>query len=138
VGGRPRRWRRRGLGALADLGFVGLDQGRDDPVAITGAKRTRTKKLTTGQKTANQIIAAARAPVEHSFAALKNWRISPTAAEPGTGNGAATRPARTHQPRDHPLTDDQEHRHPPTNSTSTRESRHTRALTGSVMVARSQ
>jgi hypothetical protein len=64
-----------GLGALADLGFVGLDTDRDDPVVITGAKRTREKKLTAGQKTANQIIAAARAPVEHGFAALKNWRI---------------------------------------------------------------
>lgn len=64
-----------GLGALADLGFVGLDQDRDNPVVITGAKRTRKKKLTTGQKTANQVIAAARAPVEHGFAALKNWRI---------------------------------------------------------------
>ena len=42
---------------------------------ITGAKQTRKKKLTTGQKTANQVIAAARAPVEHGFAALKNWRI---------------------------------------------------------------
>jgi len=38
-------------------------------------RSTRKKKLTTGQKTANQIIAAARAPVEHGFAALKNWRI---------------------------------------------------------------
>jgi hypothetical protein len=64
-----------GLSALADLGFVGLDTDRDDPVVITGAKRTRKKKLTAGQKTANQIIAAARAPVEHGFAALKNWRI---------------------------------------------------------------
>jgi DNA-binding transcriptional regulator YdaS (Cro superfamily) len=64
-----------GLGALADLGFVGLDTDRDDPVVITGAKRTRKKKVTAGQKTANQIIAAARAPVEHGFAALKNWRI---------------------------------------------------------------
>jgi len=64
-----------GLGALADLGFVGLDTDRDDPVVITGAKRTRKKKLTVGQKTANQVIAAARAPVEHGFAALKNWRI---------------------------------------------------------------
>lgn len=64
-----------GLGALADLGFVGLDTGPDDPAIITGVKRSRKKKLTAGQKTANQIIAAARAPVEHGFAALKNWRI---------------------------------------------------------------
>jgi len=64
-----------GLGALADLGLVGLDQDPDDPVIITGVKRTRKKKLTAAQKQANQIIAAARAPVEHGFAALKNWRI---------------------------------------------------------------
>ena len=64
-----------GLGALADLGFIGLNDDPDDPVVITGAKRTRTKKLTAAQKTANQVIAAARAPVEHGFAALKNWRI---------------------------------------------------------------
>ncbi|MGW4825352.1 transposase family protein [Streptomyces sp. NPDC004227] len=64
-----------GLGALADLGFVGLDQDPNDPVIITGAKRTRKKKLTAAQKQNNQLIAAARAPVEHGFAALKNWRI---------------------------------------------------------------
>ncbi|WP_308433983.1 transposase family protein [Streptomyces violascens] len=33
------------------------------------------KKLTAGQKQANQLIAATRAPVEHGFAALKNWRV---------------------------------------------------------------
>uniref|UniRef100_A0AAU2UZH4 Transposase family protein n=1 Tax=Streptomyces sp. NBC_00003 TaxID=2903608 RepID=A0AAU2UZH4_9ACTN len=68
-----------GLGALADLGFVGLDIDRDNPVVITGAKRTRKKKLTAGagQKTANQIIAAARAPVEHGSAALKTGASSP-------------------------------------------------------------
>jgi hypothetical protein len=64
-----------GLGALADLGFVGLDNDPDDPVIITGAKRTRRKSLTAAQKQTNQIIAAARAPVEHGFAALKNWRV---------------------------------------------------------------
>jgi len=31
--------------------------------------------LTCGQKTANKVIAAGRAPVEHGFAHLKNWRI---------------------------------------------------------------
>lgn len=41
---------------------------------ITGAKRTH-KKNTAGQKQANQVAAAARAPVEHGFAALKNWRV---------------------------------------------------------------
>ncbi|MEZ0112328.1 hypothetical protein ABH920_006347 [Catenulispora sp. EB89] len=64
-----------GLGALSDLGFVGVNDDPDDPVIITGVKRIRKKKLTPGQKQANQIIAAARAPVEHGFATLKNWRI---------------------------------------------------------------
>lgn len=34
-----------GLGALADLGFVGLDQDPDYPVVNTGVKRTRKKNL---------------------------------------------------------------------------------------------
>ncbi|MFD0404092.1 transposase family protein [Kitasatospora sp. NPDC127116] len=66
-----------GLGALADLGFVGVDkpENPDDQVIVTGYKATRARKLTTGQKQANRILAAARAPVEHGFAHLKNWRI---------------------------------------------------------------
>ncbi len=64
-----------GLGALADLGFVGLAKDSDDPVIVTGFKATRARRLTAGQKQANQILAAARAPVEHGFAHLKNWRI---------------------------------------------------------------
>ncbi|MFF7443215.1 transposase family protein [Streptomyces sp. NPDC008122] len=40
------------LGALADLGFRGLDNDISPPVIVTG-----------------------RAPVEHGFAHLKNWRI---------------------------------------------------------------
>lgn len=64
-----------GLGALADLGFVGLDDDPDDPVLVTGFKATRARKLTTGQKEANQVLAAARAPVEHGLAHLKHWRI---------------------------------------------------------------
>ncbi|MGW4984103.1 transposase family protein [Streptomyces mirabilis] len=63
-----------GLGALADLGFLGLDDDPDDPVVVTGFKATRYRKLTTSQKDANQALAAGRAPVEHSFAHLKNWR----------------------------------------------------------------
>ncbi|MFI9367059.1 transposase family protein [Kitasatospora sp. NPDC053057] len=66
-----------GLGALADLGFLGVDkpENPDDQVIVTGYKATRHRKLTTGQKQANRILAAGRAPVEHGFAHLKAWRI---------------------------------------------------------------
>lgn len=67
--------RQAGLGALADLGFVGLDDDPDDPIVITGRKATRTTPLTTAQKQANQLISSERAAVEHGFADLKNWRI---------------------------------------------------------------
>jgi hypothetical protein len=45
-----------GLGALADLGFVGIEDDPDDPVIVTGYKATR-------------------APNEHGLAALKTWRV---------------------------------------------------------------
>ena len=66
-----------GLGALADLGFLGVDKpdDPDDLVIVTGFKATRARKLTPGQKQANRILAAGRAPVEHGFAHLKAWRI---------------------------------------------------------------
>lgn len=64
-----------GLGALADLGFTGLDPDPEDPVIITGWKSTATRKTTPAQRHANQALSAARAPVEHSFSDLKNWRI---------------------------------------------------------------
>ncbi|CDR06931.1 transposase family protein [Streptomyces iranensis] len=64
-----------GLGALADLGFLDLAHGGDDPVIVTGYKATRARKLTPGEKEANRILAAARAPVEHGCARLKTWRI---------------------------------------------------------------
>jgi hypothetical protein len=66
-----------GLGALADLGFIGVDKpdDPDDLVIITGFKATRARKLTPGQKQANRILAAGRAPVEHGFANLKAWRV---------------------------------------------------------------
>jgi hypothetical protein len=69
------RLRAAGLGALADLGFTGLDPDPDDPVIITGWKSTRTSKTTPAQRQANQALSAARAPVEHGFSDLKNWRI---------------------------------------------------------------
>ncbi|MGW0277331.1 hypothetical protein [Streptomyces sp. NPDC003006] len=49
--------REAGLGALADLGFVGLDNtpeaDPDDPVIVTGFKATGARKLNPGQKQAD-------------------------------------------------------------------------------------
>ena len=69
--------REAGLGAIADLGFVGLDDGGPDadPAVITGYKTARNRPLTRGQKLSNTALAAVRAPVEHGFAHLKNWRV---------------------------------------------------------------
>ncbi|MFC4500630.1 MULTISPECIES: transposase family protein [Streptomyces] len=64
-----------GLGALADLGFTGLDDDPDDPVIITGRKATRGHPLTAAQKEANRLVSRERAANEHGFADLKNWRI---------------------------------------------------------------
>ncbi|MEU0116716.1 transposase family protein [Streptomyces bobili] len=66
-----------GLGAIADLGFIGLDDSDPDadPAVITGYKAARNRPLTRGQKLSNTALAAARAPVEHGFAHLKNWRL---------------------------------------------------------------
>ncbi|MFE3899365.1 transposase family protein [Streptomyces sp. NPDC059153] len=64
-----RQWR-----AEADLGFRGLDNDVRDPVIVTGFTATRAQKLTPGQKDANRVLATGRAPAEHGFAHLKNWR----------------------------------------------------------------
>ncbi|MFE6980229.1 transposase family protein [Streptomyces griseus] len=64
-----------GLGALADLGFRGLDNDILDSAIVTGYAASRTHKLTTGEKEANRVLAVGRGPVEHGFAHLKNWRI---------------------------------------------------------------
>ncbi|SDJ77593.1 transposase family protein [Streptomyces indicus] len=67
-----------GLAAIADLGFIGLDDIDDpgaDPAVITGYKAAKNRPLTRGQKLSNKALAAVRAPVEHGFAHLKNWRV---------------------------------------------------------------
>ena len=69
------RLREAGLGAIGDLGFVGLDDDPDDPVIITGRRATRNHSLTEAQKQANKLISRERAANEHGFADLKNWRI---------------------------------------------------------------
>lgn len=71
-----RHLREAGLGALADLGFVGLDDDPDDaPVIITGRKATRSHRLTDAEKEANRLVSRERAAVEHGFANLKTWGI---------------------------------------------------------------
>ncbi|MFF0163984.1 transposase family protein [Streptomyces sp. NPDC005263] len=67
--------REAGLGALTDLGFVGLDDDPDDPVIVTGRRATRGHPLTDAQKEANRLVSRERAANEHGFADLKNWRI---------------------------------------------------------------
>ncbi|WP_030213360.1 transposase family protein [Streptomyces bikiniensis] len=66
-----------GLGAIADLGFVGLDDsGPDtDPAVIPGCEAARSQPLTRGRKLSHKALAAVRAPVEHGFAHLKNRRV---------------------------------------------------------------
>lgn len=68
--------REAGLGALADLGLVGLDDDPDDhPVIITGRRATRNHPLTAAEKEPNRLLNRERAAVEHSFANLKSWRL---------------------------------------------------------------
>ena len=90
--------REAGLGAPADLGFVGLDDDPENPVVVTGYKATGKRKPTRGQKSANTVLSAARALVEHGFAHLKNRRIP---AKPRTDPARAT----THLPALPVLTD---------------------------------
>ncbi|MEU6540164.1 transposase family protein [Streptomyces sp. NPDC047000] len=86
-----RHLREAGLGALADLGFVGLDdKPDDDPVIITGRKATRNHRLTAAEKEANRLVSRERAANEHGFANLKTWQNPDQAPH--------ERPARDHPP----------------------------------------
>ncbi len=60
----PEHLKTAGLGALADLGFLGVDklENPDDLVIVTGFKATRAREFTPGQKQANRVLAAGRAP----------------------------------------------------------------------------
>ncbi len=60
---------------VSALSFRGLDNDVRDPVIVKGFHASRTHKLTAGQRNANRSLAIGRAPVEHGFAHLKNWRI---------------------------------------------------------------
>jgi hypothetical protein len=89
---RPERPRAAGLGALADLGFRGPGDDVRDSVIVTGFRPTRAHKLTPGQQEANRVLAVGRAPAEHGFAHLENWR---TPAEVRTDLVHVTRILRT-------------------------------------------
>ncbi|MCC3769110.1 transposase family protein [Streptomyces sp. UNOC14_S4] len=70
------RLRELGLGAVADLGFVGLDdESEQQPVVITGFKAGGGKRLSSPKKVVNRLISSLRAPVEHGCASLKTFRI---------------------------------------------------------------
>ncbi len=59
---------------MADLGFRGLDNDVRGPVIVTGFTASCAHNLSPGQKAANRVLATGRAPMEHGFAHLKNWR----------------------------------------------------------------
>lgn len=44
-------------------------------MVVTGFTASRAHQLTLGRKTADRVLAVGRAPVEHGFAHLENWRI---------------------------------------------------------------
>ncbi len=68
--------REAGPGALADLGFVGLDDGPDNhPVITTCRRATRNHRLTAAEKEANSLLDRERAAVEHGISNLKSWRF---------------------------------------------------------------
>jgi hypothetical protein len=85
-----------GLGAIADLGFVGLDDSGLDtgPAVITGYKAVRNRPLTREQKLSNTALAAVRAPVEHGFAHLRTGASSAKSALTRPGATALVRTLR--------------------------------------------
>ncbi|MEW1635287.1 transposase family protein [Streptomyces sp. NPDC093801] len=119
-----------GLGALAELGFPGLDNDILDPVIVTGYAASRTHKLTPGQKEANRVLAVGRAPVEHGFAHLKKLadpHQAPHRSLPCHPSPAGS--ARPDEPRSQPLTDDLLRGLPPTTSVRPPSTGHTSPLT---------
>ncbi|MFE6758301.1 hypothetical protein ACFVDQ_32740 [Streptomyces sp. NPDC057684] len=53
-----------GLGALANLGFLGLDDDEGNPVVVTGFEAIRAHRLASAEKEANRVLASERVPVE--------------------------------------------------------------------------
>ncbi len=117
------------IGALADLGFRGLDNGIR-PVIVTGYTASRTHNLTSGQKQANRVLAVGRAPVEHGFAHLKNWRIlTKLRTDPAHATRLLRRSSRPDEPRDQLLTHDRLRGLTPATGVSTPRTDHASPLT---------
>ena len=97
------RLRAAGLGALADLGFTGLDPDPGDPVIITGWKSTRTSKTTPAQRQASQACPPPAHPSSTASATSRTGGSSPACAstplkppsccEPCSSSPASTPPA---------------------------------------------
>ncbi|MFE3903775.1 hypothetical protein ACFXPY_26575 [Streptomyces sp. NPDC059153] len=121
-----------GLGALADLGFRGLDNDVLDPVIVTGHTATRAHKPAPGQKDANRVLATGRARLRPSQELAGRHQ---TPHQPRPRYPLPARPARPHEPRSHPLTDDLLHRLPPTTSMSTPQDVHINPLTCNFKLA---
>ncbi|WP_236076365.1 transposase family protein [Streptomyces coffeae] len=108
------RLRAAGLGAIGDLGLIGLGTDPGDPVVITGFKAARAKPLTAAKKQANKLITAERAACEHAFAHLKNWRIlTKLRLSAHHATTLLRAPLVLNQHRDRPVTDDLHRRHRP-------------------------
>jgi hypothetical protein len=99
------RLRAAGLGALADLGFTGLDDDSDNPVIVTGRKATRGHSLTAAEKEANKPRGSrtdlrepggAKFPPATRYAACSySWRMPPRRSRCPDAGGGRCRTART-------------------------------------------
>ena len=67
--------RAHGLGALAGLGVVGLDDAPGNPTVVTGCRSAGNRPLTSERKHVDQLIARERAACGPGLAAIKNWHI---------------------------------------------------------------
>ncbi|MFE2039168.1 transposase family protein [Streptomyces scopuliridis] len=123
------RLRAANLAAIADLGFVGLDDDMGDPAVITGYKKPKSKQLPPAKKLVNQLIAAERAVCEHAFPSQELARADQAPPRRALGHPARAGAAGPQPARDRPLSADLHRRQAPTTSTSTASSTHATPVT---------
>ncbi|MFI1168454.1 transposase family protein [Streptomyces sp. NPDC020801] len=89
----------------------------------------RNRPLTRGRKLSNKALAAVRAPVEHGFAHLKNWRVlGKVRTDPKRATDLVRALLVLTNREVARVTDDLRRGHPPATSTSTRSPAHTRPV----------